>query len=178
MLQWTLRLGQNVTVDVVNLDVTSRQRCYSVCMYSHFSSAQLCFFFYACLLNEPAAVKKIKMNVCIYVVYERTSSHEFHLFTYKLHGLGTIKTSHNWAEYLSTAKENNWFTSKVHIGFGNWRTREKRDLERKCWENVVWVEVVCCVHSRPASTVDSVQRLVAVHTVLAGLLCTQQTTFT
>jgi hypothetical protein len=26
MLQWTLRLGQNVTVDVVNLDVTSRQR--------------------------------------------------------------------------------------------------------------------------------------------------------
>jgi hypothetical protein len=25
MLQWTLRLGQNVTVDVVNLDVTSRQ---------------------------------------------------------------------------------------------------------------------------------------------------------
>jgi hypothetical protein len=26
MLQWMLRLGQNVTVDVVNLDVTSRQR--------------------------------------------------------------------------------------------------------------------------------------------------------
>ncbi len=26
MLQWTLRLGQNVTVDIVNLDVTSRQR--------------------------------------------------------------------------------------------------------------------------------------------------------
>ncbi len=26
MLQWTLRLGQNVTVDVVNLDITSRQR--------------------------------------------------------------------------------------------------------------------------------------------------------
>jgi hypothetical protein len=25
MLQWTLQLGQNVTVDVVNLDVTSRQ---------------------------------------------------------------------------------------------------------------------------------------------------------
>ncbi len=25
MLQWTLWLGQNVTVDVVNLDVTSRQ---------------------------------------------------------------------------------------------------------------------------------------------------------
>ncbi len=28
MLQWTLRLGQNVTVDVVNLDVTSRQQFY------------------------------------------------------------------------------------------------------------------------------------------------------
>ncbi len=28
MLQWTLRLGQNVTVDVVNLDVTSRQRIF------------------------------------------------------------------------------------------------------------------------------------------------------
>ncbi len=26
MLQWTLRLGQNVTVDIVNLDVTSRQQ--------------------------------------------------------------------------------------------------------------------------------------------------------
>ncbi len=28
MLQWTFRLGKNVTVDVVNLDVTSRQRVW------------------------------------------------------------------------------------------------------------------------------------------------------
>ncbi len=33
MLQWTLRLGQNVTVDVVNLDVTSRQPFYSAEFY-------------------------------------------------------------------------------------------------------------------------------------------------
>ncbi len=29
MLQWTFRLCQNVTVDIVNLDVTSRQRWFS-----------------------------------------------------------------------------------------------------------------------------------------------------
>jgi hypothetical protein len=58
-------------------------------------------------------------------------------------------------------------------------TREKRDLERKCGENIdILVKVVRCVQSRPASTVDSVLRSVAVQNLLAGLLCTQQTTFT
>jgi hypothetical protein len=36
-------------------------------------------------------------------------------------------------------------------------TREKRDLERKCWENIdILMKVVRCVQSRPASAVDSI----------------------
>jgi hypothetical protein len=57
-----------------------------------------------------------------------------------------------------------------HKGWG----REKRDLERKCWENIeISVKVVCCVHNRPASTVESVLRSVALQDihVLCRLAC-------
>ncbi len=48
--------------------------------------------------------------------------------------------------------------------------REKRDLERKCQENIeTQVKVVCCVHSRLASTVDSVLRSDAVQNKLCWL---------
>jgi hypothetical protein len=55
-----------------------------------------------------------------------------------------------------------------------WRvpTREKRDLERKRQENIdISVEVVCCVHSRPASTEDSVLRSAAILNILCWLAC-------
>jgi hypothetical protein len=52
------------------------------------------------------------------------------------------------------------------------RTREKRDLERKCQENIdIWVKVVRCVQSRPASAVDSVLRSDAVQNKLCWLAC-------
>jgi hypothetical protein len=51
-------------------------------------------------------------------------------------------------------------------------TREKRDLERKCRENIdILVKVVRCVHSRPASAVDTVLRSVAVQNLLGWLAC-------
>ncbi len=51
-------------------------------------------------------------------------------------------------------------------------TREKRDLERKCRENIdSWVKVVHCVHSRPASTVDSALWSDAVQNKLCWLAC-------
>ncbi len=47
---------------------------------------------------------------------------------------------------------------------------QKRDLERKCRENIeTLVKVVCCVHSRLASTVDSVLRSDAVQNKLCWL---------
>ncbi len=52
MLQWTLRLGQNVTLDVVNLDVTSRQhfrmsaekesKNLDTWEYNHFQAGNCC----------------------------------------------------------------------------------------------------------------------------------------
>jgi hypothetical protein len=39
MLQWTFWLGQNVTVDVVNLDVTSRQQRQSVVLYKKYTDS-------------------------------------------------------------------------------------------------------------------------------------------
>jgi hypothetical protein len=51
-------------------------------------------------------------------------------------------------------------------------TREKRDLERKRHENIdIAVEVVRCVHSKPASTVDSVLRSDAIQNLLCWLAC-------
>ncbi len=51
-------------------------------------------------------------------------------------------------------------------------SREKRDLERNCRENIdISVEVVRCVHSRPASKVDSVLRSDAVQNILCWLAC-------
>jgi hypothetical protein len=51
-------------------------------------------------------------------------------------------------------------------------TREKRDLERKCWENIdILMKVVRCVQSRPASAVDSILRSVAVQNLLRLLAC-------
>jgi hypothetical protein len=50
--------------------------------------------------------------------------------------------------------------------------REKRDLERKCRENIdILVKVVRWVQSRPASTVDSVLRSVAVQNLLRWPAC-------
>ncbi len=50
--------------------------------------------------------------------------------------------------------------------------REKRDLERKCRENIdIWVKVVRWVHCRPASTEDSVLGSDAVQNLLCWLAC-------
>ncbi len=49
-------------------------------------------------------------------------------------------------------------------------TREKRDLDRKCRENIdIWVKVVRWVNSRPASTENSVLRSGAVQNLLCWL---------
>ncbi len=66
------------------------------------------------------------------------------------------------------------YCARVHtdqcMGLG-W-PREKRDLERKRWENIdIWVKVVRCVHNKPANTVDSVLHLIAVQNLLCWLAC-------
>jgi hypothetical protein len=50
-------------------------------------------------------------------------------------------------------------------------TREKRDLERKCRENIdIWVKVVHYVHSRPACTVYSTVFCTVIRSV-QNILC-------
>ncbi len=73
MLQWTLQLGQNVTVDVVNLDVTSRQPNCSVTwnkasykLFTKWKRINFSIIFYISGAEEiyPSGEYKIQFSFC------------------------------------------------------------------------------------------------------------------